>query len=118
MPLEFVRTEGLDKQFKLSMAYDGTGRRISKTRWVKARGDAGWQRRHVTHYTGIGTEVREIPMNKEMRVVVKSLYGESRKNKLACSYDCAAAYFEPPFRKLRSHPTEVTKISIMQKSNN
>ena len=26
MPLEFVRTKGLDKQFKLSMMYDGSGR--------------------------------------------------------------------------------------------
>ena len=33
----------------------------------------------------------ENPMNKETRVVVKSLQGESRKNKLACSYDRAAA---------------------------
>ena len=39
--MEFVCTKGLDKKFKLSMMYDGTGRRISKTRWVKARGDAG-----------------------------------------------------------------------------
>lgn len=30
-----------DTLYKMTMAYDGTGRRISKTRWVKARGDAG-----------------------------------------------------------------------------
>ena len=48
-----------DTLYKMAMAYDGSGRRISKTRWVKARGDAGWSRVHVTHYTGIGTEVRE-----------------------------------------------------------
>ena len=48
-----------DTLYKMAMAYDGTGRRISKTRWVKARGDEGWSRKHVTHYTGIGTEVRE-----------------------------------------------------------
>ena len=45
--------------YEIAMVYDGTGRRISKTRWVKVRGDAGWSRRHVTHYTGIGTEIRE-----------------------------------------------------------
>ncbi len=39
--MEFVCTKGLDKKFKLSMMYDGTSRRISKTRQVKARGDAG-----------------------------------------------------------------------------
>ena len=48
-----------DTLYKMAMAYDGTGRLVSKTRWVKAQGDAGWSRRHVTHYTGIGTEVRE-----------------------------------------------------------
>lgn len=66
MPIEFTQypspeNTGVsgDTLFRLTVAYDGTGRRISKTRWVKAQGDAGWSRRHVTHYTGIGTEVRE-----------------------------------------------------------
>ena len=66
MPIEFTQyppqeNTGVsgDTLYKMAMAYDGTGRRISKTRWVKARGDEGWSRKHVTHYTGIGTEVRE-----------------------------------------------------------
>ena len=61
-----------DTLFRLTVAYDGSGRRISKTRWVKAQGDAGWQRKHVTHYTGIGTEVREnfAGPAKETKVVV------------------------------------------------
>ena len=66
MPIEFTQypspeNTGVsgDTLFRLTVAYDGTGRRISKTRWVKAQGDAGWSRGHVTHYTGIGTEVRE-----------------------------------------------------------
>ena len=66
MPIEFTQyppqeNTGVsgDTLYKMAMAYDGTGTRISKTRWEKARGDAGWSRRHVTHYTGIGTEVRE-----------------------------------------------------------
>ena len=42
----------------LTMAYDGSGRRVSKTRERKTEtGD--WVRKRVTHYTGIGTEVRE-----------------------------------------------------------
>ena len=41
------------------MAYDGSGRRISKTRWVKKLGSQEWEKELVTHYTGIGTEVRE-----------------------------------------------------------
>ena len=53
MPVEFIQVPqptGVsgDTLYKMAMAYDGTGRRISKTRWVKARGDAGWSRRHAT----------------------------------------------------------------------
>ena len=66
MPIEFTQyppqeNTGVsgDTLFRLTVAYDGTGRRISKTRWIKAQGDAGWSRGHVMHYTGIGTEVRE-----------------------------------------------------------
>ena len=80
MPVEFMQYPPLentgvsgDTLFRLTVAYDGSGRRISKTRWVKARGDAGWSREHVTHYTGIGTEIREnMPGGtlKDVRVVV------------------------------------------------
>ncbi|MCQ2103461.1 MAG: hypothetical protein MJY98_09585, partial [Fibrobacter sp.] len=41
------------------MAYDGSGRRISKTRMMKTAADGDWYVDNVTHYTGIGTEVRE-----------------------------------------------------------
>ena len=41
------------------MAYDGSGRRISKTRWVKSANSQDWEKELVTHYTGIGTEIRE-----------------------------------------------------------
>ena len=44
---------------RLSMMYDGSGRRISKTRWVKKVGAKDWEKELVTHYTDIGTEVRE-----------------------------------------------------------
>ena len=75
MPIEFIQVPqptGVsgDTLFRLTVAYDGTGRRISKTRWVKAQGDADWSRGHVTHYTGIGTEVRENLVNNETKVVV------------------------------------------------
>ena len=79
MPIEFTQypspeNTGVsgDTLFRLTVAYDGTGRRISKTRWVKAQGDAGWSRGHVTHYTGIGTEVHEnfAGPAKETKVVV------------------------------------------------
>ena len=85
MPIEFIQTQqptGVsgDTLCKMAMAYDGTGRRISKTRWVKAQGDADWSRGHVTHYTGIGTEVREnfAGPAKETKVVVNMPQGLGR----------------------------------------
>ena len=42
----------------LRMAYDGSGRRISKARLCNI-GDDNWETALVTHYNGIGTEVRE-----------------------------------------------------------
>ena len=82
MPVEFVHDVSDAKDaYKLVMAYDGSGRRISKTRWVKARGDAGWSRRHATHYTGIGTEIREnMPGGtlKDVRGVVNMPQGLGR----------------------------------------
>ena len=87
MPVEFTQypppeNTGVfgDTLFRLTVAYDGTGRRISKTRWVKARGDADWSRGHVTHYTGIGTEVREnlAAAQPETQVVVNMPQGLGR----------------------------------------
>ena len=87
MPIEFTQyspkeNTGIsgDTLFRLTIAYDGTGRRISKTRWVKARGDANWSREHVTHYTGIGTEVREnlATETPETQVVVNMPQGLGR----------------------------------------
>ena len=60
MPVEFLHETGDNsKDYKLLMAYDGSGRRISKTRYSKNVQYGYWTRDVVTHYTGIGTEVRE-----------------------------------------------------------
>jgi hypothetical protein len=97
MPIELTQTQqptgSSSDTARLSMMYDGSGRRFSKTRWVKNVGSQDWEKELVTHYTGIGTEIRENIAGpvKETKVVVKSLQGECRKNKLACSYDRAAA---------------------------
>ena len=45
--------------YEIAMVYDGTGRRISKTFLTKSATAASWDTVKVTHYTGIGTEVRE-----------------------------------------------------------
>ena len=83
MPIEFLLQptgSSGNSLFRLTMAYDGTGRRISKTRWVKSANSQDWEKELVTHYTGIGTEVRENYAGpaKETKVVVKMPEGLGR----------------------------------------
>ena len=61
MPVEFrlEPTGSSSDTARLSMMYDGSGRRISKTFLTKPATAASWDTVKVTHYTGIGTEVRE-----------------------------------------------------------
>ena len=66
MPVEFTRNDAcidIHEQIvcgsmKFVMAYDGSGRRISKTR-MRDYGNGVWETQSITHYTGIGTEIRE-----------------------------------------------------------
>ena len=46
-----------DTLYGIAMMYDGAGRRVSKTSMRKVAGE--WDTLKVTHYTGIGTEIRE-----------------------------------------------------------
>ena len=85
MPIEFIQTQqptgsSSDTLFRLLMKYDGTGRRISKTAMHKVAGAADWDTAQVTHYTGIGTEVRENYAGpaKETKVVVNMPQGLGR----------------------------------------
>jgi len=61
MPVEFLQQQpsgGSSHATRLVMRYDGSGRRISKTA-MRMVGDDDWDTTLVTHYTGIGTEIRE-----------------------------------------------------------
>ena len=85
MPIEFIQTQqptgsSSDTLFRLLMKYDGSGRRISKTVMHKVAGAADWDTAQVTHYTGIGTEVREnfAGPTKETKVVVNMPQGLGR----------------------------------------
>ena len=85
MPIEFIQDSqptgsSGNSLFRLTMAYDGTGRRISKTRWVKSANSQDWEKELVTHYTGIGTEIREsfTGANAETKVVVNMPQGLGR----------------------------------------
>ena len=63
---------------KLVLAYDGMGRRISKTRMYRGFMSAGWNTEVRTHYTGIGTEIRENLVNNETKVVMNMPQGLGR----------------------------------------
>ena len=83
MPIEFIQEpqptgSSGNSLFRLTMAYDGTGRRISKTRWVKSANSQDWEKDLVTHYTGIGTEVREDFTKNKTKVVVNMPQGLGR----------------------------------------
>ena len=86
MPIEFTQyppqknTGSSSDTARLSMMYDGAGRRISKTFLTKSATAASWDTVKVTHYTGIGTEVREnfAGGNPETKVVVNMPQGLGR----------------------------------------
>ena len=85
MPIEFIQTQqptgsSSDTLFRLLMEYDGSGRRISKTVMHKVAGAADWETAQVTHYTGIGTEIRENYAGpaKQTKVVVNMPQGLGR----------------------------------------
>ena len=86
MPVEFVRQDENCKtsvcdSTKLVLGYDGSGRRVSKTRYAKDKQFGYWYLDHVTHYTGIGTEVREAmrrSASPEVKVVVNLPQGLGR----------------------------------------
>ena len=88
MPVEFTRNDNcfdireqtVCGSMKLVMAYDGSGRRISKTR-MRDYGNGVWETQSITHYTGIGTEVREEFHNgtrEKVNVVVNMPQGLGR----------------------------------------
>ena len=61
MPVEFLLEPmgSSSDTTRLVMMYDGSGRRISKTLLTKSATATSWDTVKVTHYTGIGTEIRE-----------------------------------------------------------
>ena len=99
MPVEFrlEPTGSSSDTARLSMMYDGSGRRISKTRARKEFG-GDWETELVTHYTGIGTEVRENPVNGETKVVVNLPNGLGRympEDASAGDFGFGAGYMPP-----------------------
>lgn len=84
MPVEFrLEPTGVsgDTLFKQTMSYDGSGRRISKTSLRKNVNSDDWTLEQITHYTGIGSEIRKEYHNGELqstKVVVNMPQGLGR----------------------------------------
>jgi len=89
MPVEFTRNnicfdiceQTVCGSMKLLMAYDGAGRRISKTSLRKNVNSDDWTLEQITHYTGIGSEIRKEYHNGELqstKVVVNMPQGLGR----------------------------------------
>lgn len=89
MTVEFTRNDAcidIHEQIvcgsmKLVMAYDGSGRRISKTSLRKNVNSDDWTLEQITHYTGIGSEIRKEYHNGELqstKVVVNMPQGLGR----------------------------------------
>jgi RHS repeat-associated protein len=88
LPVEFKRevlsNENGADSVRLILRYDGAGSRISKIRERKSAGETEWATELATHYTGIGSEIREDAINNATKVVVNLPQGLGR-------YDIASA---------------------------
>src|SRR5574344_1594987 len=88
LPTEFKRERSSDENgadsVRLLLSYDGAGSRITKIRERKSAGETEWTMELATHYTGIGSEIREDAVNNDTKVVVNLPQGLGR-------YDIASA---------------------------
>jgi RHS repeat-associated protein len=88
LPTEFKResssSENGADSVRLLLSYDGAGSRISKIRERKSTSETSWTMELATHYTGIGSEIREDAINNATKVVVNLPQGLGR-------YDIASA---------------------------
>src|SRR5574344_1704688 len=85
LPPEFVRevpsssgVAGAADSVRLVMTYDGSGTRIGKRYERRNAGDAAWSLQLATHYTGLGSEIRENGLDGTARVVVSLPQGLGR----------------------------------------
>src|SRR5574344_573573 len=85
LPTEFVRevpsssgVAGAADSVRLVMTYDGSGTRIGKRYERRNAGDAAWSLQLATHYTGLGSEIRENGLDGSAKVVVSLPQGLGR----------------------------------------
>src|SRR5574344_1888043 len=78
LPTEFRKAEADGDSTRLVMAYDGSGARIMKRRDRRTAGGTEWITELTTHYTGIGSEIRESGLDGTAKVVVNLPQGLGR----------------------------------------
>ena len=125
MPIEFKQLQqpagsSDNSLFRLTMAYDGSGRRISKTRWVKKLGSQEWEKELVTHYTGIGTEVRESFTGPaaETKIVVNMPQGLGRSNTFSHDVTNYLESFEMPAEMIPVSCPDMPEIDVPADNTN
>jgi len=78
LPTAFAKQELSGDSVRLLMTYDGAGNRISKRYERKAAAETAWTLQLATHYTGLGSEIRESGLDNTAKVVVNLPQGLGR----------------------------------------
>ena len=78
LPTAFAKQELSGDSVRLLMTYDGSGTRISKRYERKNAGETAWTLQLATHYTGLGSEIRENGLDNTAKVVVNLPQGLGR----------------------------------------
>src|SRR5574344_1881312 len=98
LPTEFVRevpsssgVAGAADSVRLVMTYDGSGSRIGKRYERRNAGDAAWSLQLATHYTGLGSEIRENGLDGSAKVVVSLPQGLGRYSPSSASENVASS---------------------------
>ena len=78
LPTAFAKQELSGDSVRLLMTYDGAGNRISKRYERKAAAETVWTLQLATHYTGLGSEIRENGLDNTAKVVVNLPQGLGR----------------------------------------
>jgi len=78
LPTAFAKKELSGDSVRLLMTYDGAGNRISKRYERKNIGETAWTLQLATHYTGLGSEIRENGLDNTAKVVVNLPQGLGR----------------------------------------
>jgi len=102
LPTAFAKQELSGDSVRLLMTYDASGNRITKRYERKAAAETAWTLQLATHYTGLGSEIRENGLDNTAKVVVNLPQGLGRYSPSSTSENVASS--EPSFEwYLKNH---------------